>query len=1039
MSFLKPQEGSKACWQSNVCPYSSLLAYISRRPRMKHPSHFTFLNKMKQTNSAIKFLMAQYRAIFNNAYFKGLATAAVATLALAAGQAQAAKTDFASGADYVADNITQVVDKKKVETTSNEDTLTINKGQKFVNGIEVKQGHKLTMSGSVVSVDNVNVTSGSLVIGNATGDASSLILASKIVESKKKVYDKDLTATGATIEVANANVGMADFDIKNSTLNLSTKAGAVSSLTAYGEGTKQNDAKAEGLQFNATGKLTNVKTTINGATNITVIGKLTVAGDDKTKSEITLKGIDGSSGNNYKDKLAYVGAGRQIDISKTTINVSGGVASSSGTAISAPVLNINDSEIKIDGTTSDILTLGSLYDRNKAGGETIDASHVDNKGKVNIANSKITLAKATNAVLNFGAEDSKTVVTFSGTNEIDNKGIVNFFSPETNMSANDLNAFVKSGKVDFKTDKSVLNVSGELDLNANKIIKSDGDLENTKFAATGLTLKGETVALGSAYKADKLAIEADTLKLAKGETFTFSSGSLTAKSALTANDELKNVVISGTTTNGAKLVLGKDANASGSVTNIKAFSVGATGAGATGTLEVNGQWDFGGANLTIDNSGAATINGSANKVGDLKMAVASGSGTLAISAGGKLEAQRLLEGAENSKITVDGTLAIVGDGKADASGSAFNNDLSLNKTNVVINAGGTFDVSSADVQDDFLAFTEAQDTKLTSVAIKTASGDFGGWTKDMVELKAGGHLVLDLTGKTMSADAIKTFKSALIKDGSAGIIDIKGLSLDQASLESMKNQDGSVNLDKIIENDLAGVGIDSIKNDKATVSSGSATKMQGSVGAVEAAKGTTSLAVEKTLTLNNAASNGGKFISVQDATGAADVTVNTGAVLELNGQGEIGNISNSSQTNTALVMNAQNGTQTAGSISIHDLKVGSGTVKAKDVTADKLVLSGTLESLAKDANTHHDITAKTLETAAGSLIKTGTLAIGDSGNGTDSVIKGSVEAKKITVANHAANTLSILDGTVKADSLAFGTKGGKLFVGQDGQIAPLVS
>ena len=44
---------------------------------------------MKQTNNAIKFLMAQYRAIFKSAYFKGLAAAAVVTLGLAAGAAQA--------------------------------------------------------------------------------------------------------------------------------------------------------------------------------------------------------------------------------------------------------------------------------------------------------------------------------------------------------------------------------------------------------------------------------------------------------------------------------------------------------------------------------------------------------------------------------------------------------------------------------------------------------------------------------------------------------------------------------------------------------------------------------------------------------------------------------------------------------------------------------------------------------------------------------------------------------------------------------------
>ena len=51
---------------------------------------------MKQTSNAIKFLMAQYRSIFKNAYFKGLATAAVVTFGLAAAstpaQAQAYTT-----------------------------------------------------------------------------------------------------------------------------------------------------------------------------------------------------------------------------------------------------------------------------------------------------------------------------------------------------------------------------------------------------------------------------------------------------------------------------------------------------------------------------------------------------------------------------------------------------------------------------------------------------------------------------------------------------------------------------------------------------------------------------------------------------------------------------------------------------------------------------------------------------------------------------------------------------------------------------------
>ena len=57
---------------------------------------------MKQTSNAIKFLLAQYRAIFKSAYFKGLATAVVVTAGLAATQAQAVDANdlwYSEGAD----------------------------------------------------------------------------------------------------------------------------------------------------------------------------------------------------------------------------------------------------------------------------------------------------------------------------------------------------------------------------------------------------------------------------------------------------------------------------------------------------------------------------------------------------------------------------------------------------------------------------------------------------------------------------------------------------------------------------------------------------------------------------------------------------------------------------------------------------------------------------------------------------------------------------------------------------------------------------
>ena len=121
-----------------------------------------------------------------------------------------------------------------------------------------------------------------------------------------------------------------------------------------------------------------------------------------------------------------------------------------------------------------------------------------------------------------------------------------------------------------------------------------------------------------------------------------------------------------------------------------------------------------------------------------------------------------------------------------------------------------------------------------------------------------------------------------------------------------------------------------------------------------------------------------------------------------------------------------------GELSVGDVTVKSGTVEAKDVTANNFVVNGNFTSLEKSAGTLHDITAKKFETAASSVVTTGALKIGDSGAATESVIKGSVNAKTITLDTNASNTLSILDGVVKADSLTLGAAQ-KVYVGMDGE------
>ena len=81
---------------------------------------------MKQTNNAIKFLMAQYRAIFKNANIAMVAAMAVS--ALAAGQAQAAAGNWANINKGTGDSIsaaTEFTSDQESVANSNTFTLTI--------------------------------------------------------------------------------------------------------------------------------------------------------------------------------------------------------------------------------------------------------------------------------------------------------------------------------------------------------------------------------------------------------------------------------------------------------------------------------------------------------------------------------------------------------------------------------------------------------------------------------------------------------------------------------------------------------------------------------------------------------------------------------------------------------------------------------------------------------------------------------------------------------------------------------------------------
>ena len=184
---------------------------------------------MKQTNNAIKFLMAQYRAIFQNAYFKGLATAAVVTMGLAAGQAQAKALDN-TGFDAITDGQTITIptdnDSISISTAATNDnnafTIKITSAQTVDNKIEgvtasakkasfviAGDGSKLTVAGAAggsgtLSIGDLKVEQGSLLLTKATNGAK--VESDTITIGKKPTNEPQPTAALA----ATAKVSISD-------------------------------------------------------------------------------------------------------------------------------------------------------------------------------------------------------------------------------------------------------------------------------------------------------------------------------------------------------------------------------------------------------------------------------------------------------------------------------------------------------------------------------------------------------------------------------------------------------------------------------------------------------------------------------------------------------------------------------------------------------------------------------------------------------------------------------------------------------------
>ena len=281
---------------------------------------------MKQTNNAIKFLMAQYRAIFKNANIAMVA--AMAAAALAAGQAQAKDlttadewngiaTDTTIGAaDSTYEKITvNNADAAGAYNNTNSFTLTLKGGAstiagnaasaafKAVSGSVVVDGTDAaatsltiggTGSGAAVTLDSVSVHNGTLTV-NAANEKSSLTATNLFIGAKPAAPETPAptaAAAGKVVVGKNGSITLSDaessFEIANGgELNFAADATAADKVTStngisLNGGTisvaDSGSAAIDGA-INSTGGTISVGTDGSNATALSVNGNVTFTGD----------------------------------------------------------------------------------------------------------------------------------------------------------------------------------------------------------------------------------------------------------------------------------------------------------------------------------------------------------------------------------------------------------------------------------------------------------------------------------------------------------------------------------------------------------------------------------------------------------------------------------------------------------------------------------------------------------------------------------------------------------------------------------------
>ncbi|MCK0515498.1 autotransporter outer membrane beta-barrel domain-containing protein [Anaerobiospirillum sp. NML120448] len=560
---------------------------------------------MKQTNNAIKFLMAQYRAIFQNAYFKGLATAAVVTMAMAAGQAQANKGQGAYAAGVTTTETTITIDGADVADTGNLDNLanysTIGiaaekddsgKTIDIIAGTAAQTSNFIksdgTAANTVYNADILNIKSGGgiTIDGNS---ADSKVVTAKFSQKVNILNGTVLLNSGGSNASA-ANLISKEINVGDGTTATNTTAQLqLSKLGTVGATINATDVFSElnTINLKSGGTITSVyKTnqdtgTINAGTLNITGGDLVVANDGATGAAGTKLSVNLVKGTVSSGKIE-VQKGSELDINfkkaltavdgaaeTNKLDLTGGSISGAGAIVVSGAGTTGTLTLKVkSGATAGVdltkasgdlkIASGAIFETNKANLDNLAASSL----KTTISGGTLKFSDTANIDL-----DKDKFNTDGSANKIGLSDSATILGNELTLNGNIGKVTVEATKLNLKNSSSEALTTTAVKASKTLVVGDDSKVKTVTLSAGDLAIIKKQV-----DDANTTGLNGDALNAKYAEALLSQSGDIVSAEDVAngkldlSDDGSKLDVVNGTwTNNSVEVVLGETGSGKGTI------------------------------------------------------------------------------------------------------------------------------------------------------------------------------------------------------------------------------------------------------------------------------------------------------------------------------------------------------------------------------------------------------------------------------------------------------------------------------------------